>query len=143
MNCSQKNTIPSEIASDAPLSAGTLAYLEARARNSFYDFIITKFKDAERRGLSKAKLARRINKRPDQISHILGAPGNWTLGTITTLLVGICKEELLPSSESFLGRPCRNFPPEDLINDGQWALQKPSTGTSQVVMISPSRWKTS
>lgn len=141
MHCSQKNTISSEITSDAPLSAGTLAYLEARARNSFYDFIMTKFKDAERGGLSRAQLARRINKRPDQISHMLGAPGNWTLGTITALLVGICREELLPASESFLGRPSRNFQPEDFVNDGQWARQELSTGTSTVVMTSHIKWK--
>ena len=118
MNYSQTNTISSEIASDAPLSAGTLAYLEARAKNTFYDYILTKFKEAEKNGFTRAKLARRLGKRPDLISKLLGAPGNWTLGTVAELLVGIGKEELLPHSQSFLGRPSRNLRSEDLLGDG-------------------------
>ena len=81
MKYSQTNIITSEIFSDDPLSKGTLAYLEARAKNAFYDYILTKFKEAEQSGLTKAKLARRLGRKPDQISHFLGAPGNWTLGT--------------------------------------------------------------
>lgn len=140
MNFSQGNTISSEIKSDGPLSDGTLAYLEERARNLFYDFIMTKFKEAEQFGLNKAKLARRINKRPDQISHILGAPGNWTLGTITALLVGINREELLPNSSAFFNQPPRNLQPEDLLNT-QWRTEKSQTGTSQDVVTVLAKWK--
>lgn len=121
MSYSQTNTISSEIVSEAPLSAGTLAYLEARAKNAFYDYVLTKFKEAERNGLTRAKLARRLGKGPDQISRLLGTPGNWTLGTVAELLVGISREELLPRSHSFLDRPPRNSQPEDLLDGvGQW-----------------------
>lgn len=119
---SQTSTTASEIFSDEPLSKGTLAYLEARAKNAFYDYVMVKFKEAEQKGLTKAKLARRLGKRPDQISHVLGAPGNWTLSTISELLVGISKEELLPHSASFLNRTPRNVQPTDLLTEdaGKW-----------------------
>lgn len=141
MSYSQTNTISSEIASDAPISAGTLAYLEARAKNAFYDFVLTKFKDAERNGLTRAKLARRLGKRPDHISRLLGAPGNWTLGTVAELLVGIGREELLPNSKSFLNRPLRNLQPEDLLaSGGTWGVHHVSTSTSTFPSVEIAKW---
>jgi hypothetical protein len=121
---SQTNTILSEIASDGPISEATQAYLEARARNSFYDYIYGKFRDAEAHGLTKARLARRLNKKPDQISHLLGAPGNWRISTIVSLLAGICKEELVPHSSSFVGRPVRNRQSMDLLDDSTQVVKR-------------------
>ena len=34
-------------------------------------------------------MARRIHKRPEQITRLLGAPGNWTLDTVSDLLLGM------------------------------------------------------
>jgi hypothetical protein len=39
--------------------------------------------------LKQNELAQRIRKGPDQINRWLGAPGNWTLDTISDLLLGI------------------------------------------------------
>jgi len=79
--------------------------LEERAKNAFYDYVYAKFKAAEANGLTKARLARRLNKKPDQISHLLGAPGNWTISTVVLLLAGICGEEIIPHSTGFVNRP--------------------------------------
>jgi hypothetical protein len=111
---SQTNTISSEIVSDDPLSPEAQAYLEARAKNAFYDYIYSKFQESEAAGLTKAKLARRLNKSPDQISHLLGAPGNWTISTVALLLAGICREEVIPDSRSFINKPPRNTQAMDL-----------------------------
>lgn len=142
MDYSQTSTISSEIVSDAPLSAGTLAYLEARAKNTFYDYILTKFKEAEKSGLTRAKLARRLGKGSDQISRLLGAPGNWTLGTVAELLVGIGREELLPHSLSFLGRPPRNLQSEDLLGDGagKWDRHLPPASASTIPLAGIGQW---
>jgi hypothetical protein len=137
---SQKNIIALEILSDAPLSEGTLAYLDERAKNAFYDYVMTKFKEAEQlSNLTKAKLARRLNKKPDHISHVLGAPGNWTIGTITELLAGICQEEIVPRSLSFANRPPRNVQSTDLLEENtvKWGVNGTPAPTSTLPLPVP------
>lgn len=109
MTTSQKSSVLSQIESDDPMPAGTMAYLRQRVRNNYFEFVLSKFREAEAGGLTKAKLARRIGKTQDRISHMLGAPGNWTIDTATELLIGICKEELTPDSKPYSGRAQRNF----------------------------------
>jgi hypothetical protein len=109
----------SEIADGSPIPAGKIAYFEARLRNDLYNFVIGKFLEKEKRGeITKAKLARRIGYDPAQLSRVLGAPGNWTLNTISNLLLGISAEELKPYSESLLDRPRRNHKVPD------WAVRQ-------------------
>jgi hypothetical protein len=42
--------------------------------------------------ISKADLARRIGRKPEQISRWLGAAGNWTIDTVSDLLLGMSAE---------------------------------------------------
>ena len=107
----------SEIERGERIPAGKLAYLAERARNSFYDFILGKFEEAERKGLTQADLAKRIGKTPPQINRMLGAPGNWTIETICALLVGICGEEIEPASQTLLGRSERNMQKPEWLQD--------------------------
>jgi hypothetical protein len=106
---SQTNSVLSQIEDSGPIPSGTLAYLCERVRNNFFHYVMTKFREAESRGLTKAELARRIGKTPDRVSHMLGSPDNWTIDTVTLFLVGICREELQPYSASYLGRPKRRW----------------------------------
>jgi len=99
----------SEIEDGEPIPLGKLAYLRARTRNVLYDFIVTKFIEAKKDGLSQAELARRIGKKPEVINRLLGSPGNWRIDTISDLLVGIGAEELEPHSSSLLNRAPRNY----------------------------------
>lgn len=131
MTTSRKNSVLSQIESDDPIPAGTMSYLCERVRNSYFDFVLSKYRLAEKEGLTKAKLARRIGKTPDRVSHMLGAPGNWTTDTATELLVGICREELTPMSVPFAGRPARNRRPSDLL-----CHSEPST-TAYQILITP------
>lgn len=85
------------------------AYFQARLRNQLFDYVLTKFEYEKARGLTKAALARRIGKTPDIVSRWLGAPGNWTLDTVSDLLLGIAAEELEISSSSVLNRQPRNY----------------------------------
>lgn len=110
MTTFRRTPVKSEIEGSEPLSDYARAYLNERVRNSFYDYVLRKFHEAaDKENLSKAQLARRLNLGPDRISKILGAPGNWTLDTISELLVGICREELVPNSASYLDRAPRNY----------------------------------
>lgn len=118
MTMFQKTPVKSELAHDQPLSDYALGYLNARVRNSFYDYVLRRFHEAEEKeGLTKAKLARRLGLEPARVTRLLGSPGNWTLDTISELLVGICREELQPRSEPYLERDKRNFGSENWLRD--------------------------
>lgn len=117
MPTSQIPSMLSEIAAGDPIPVEKRAYFHARVLNSFYQFILLKFLEEERAGrLTKAELARRIERRPEIVTRLLGAPGNWTLETATDLLLGITAEELTPAASPLLGRPIRNYDHCDWLN---------------------------
>jgi hypothetical protein len=125
MSSSRPTSILSEIETGQNLSAGALAYFQARTKNAWHSYILAKFVEEERAGrLTKAKLARRIGKSPEVISRLLGGPGNWTADTVSDLLLGICGEEARPDSTPILGRPVRNYraDPRELP---EWATSSP------------------
>lgn len=94
MTSSQQTAFLSEILSGGPIPVAKLAYFRERYRNRIYDFIVSKFLEESNAGrLTKAQLARRIHHRPEVITRLLGAPGNWTMDTVSDLLLGICGEE--------------------------------------------------
>lgn len=116
MTTSAQNIILSETASRA-FSPGTLAYYRARFRNRLYDLVLSKFREAEAdEGLNRAELARRIGKRPEVLTRLLGAPGNWRLDTVSDLLMGIAGEELDATASSPLARPPRNYQYRDIFH---------------------------
>ena len=116
MTTFRKTPLKFEIAGDEPLSEYSLGYLNERVRNSFYDYVLRRFHEAvQQKSLTKAKLARRLGLEPARVSRLLGSPGNWTLDTVSELLVGICREELRPQSEPYLERVVRNLQSKDLL----------------------------
>lgn len=116
MSSSASLIMLSELREGTP-SAGTRAYFQARTRNRIYDFILRKFLAEEKQGrLSKADLARRIGRRPEVITRLLGAPGNWTIDTVSDLLLGIAGEEIELSASSPLDAAKRNERAADTIN---------------------------
>lgn len=126
---SPSKRVLSEIEGNERLSEVAKGYIAQRARNSFYDYVLTKFREAEaEHNLTKAELAERLGLGRDRVSKLLGSPGNWTIDTIAELLAGICREELVPSSQSFLRRAPRNHSASDLVGMDQ----SPATGTSGV-----------
>ena len=100
----------------ARIPAGKLEYLRERFRNDMYDFVLKKFLDQQdRRGLTKANLARRLSCDAARLNRLLGAPGNWTLATVSDLLVGISGEALDPQSTRVRGKVPRNMTSVDLL----------------------------
>lgn len=93
------------------IAPSSLAYLSERARNTCYDYVLDRF---FRSGMTKAELARRIGKTPDQINHMLASPGNWTIKTMAELLAAIADEEFIPKSRLLRGRAPQNMAQEDL-----------------------------
>lgn len=118
MNTSPTTHLLSDVAGGGPIPEANLAYLEQRVLNAFYAFVMAKFFDEKKKsGLTQAKLARRINRGTDVVNRWLASPGNWQIGTLARLLVGISGEEAALSSVPLLGRTPRNQTVLDLLDD--------------------------
>lgn len=143
MTTSAKNIILSETASRA-FSPGTLAYYRARFRNRLYNLVLSKFREAEaEEGLTRAELARRTGKRPEVLTRILGAPGNWRLDTVSDLLMGIAGEELDATASSPLARARRNYRYRDFFpaDDDQANQNSNPLNTPKVQEQKPKLWE--
>jgi DNA-binding phage protein len=83
----------SEILAGEPIPLGKLAYFRERLRNKLHEIISLEFiRQHHERGLTKADMARRIGRKPEQVTRWLGAPGNWTLDTVSDLLLAMGSE---------------------------------------------------
>jgi DNA-binding phage protein len=93
MTTSPKMLLTDAIFSDEPLTAFQQAYFDERYRNRLHAEVLRLFEnEAKRNGLTKANLARRLNKRPEQLTRWLSAPGNWTLETVSRLMLAMHHE---------------------------------------------------
>lgn len=99
-----------------PIPEGTLGYFRARNRGRIYELVLKEFQCS---GLTQADLGRRMKKGPDVICRLLGAPGNWTLDTVSDLLFAISGAEANYAVSYPLERPKRNFAGPD------WLLKEP------------------
>ncbi len=88
----------SEILSGERIPEQKLGYFRARLSNRMHDLILSTFLELEKRNeISRADIARRLNREPAQISRWLGAPGNWTLDTVSDLLLSMGHEPMVSS----------------------------------------------
>jgi len=79
-----------EVLSGSQISVGTMAYFRAKLRYALHEVVLREFiKQEDSNRINKAELARRIHKKPEQVSRWLGAPGNWTIDTVSDLLLGM------------------------------------------------------
>lgn len=86
MTTSQEASTLVSPSGEEAIPLGTLGYFRARHRGSVHDLVLREFEES---GISKATLARRMSKRPEVISRLLGGAGNWTLDTVSDLLFAI------------------------------------------------------
>jgi hypothetical protein len=86
----QQTQFLSEVLEGKRIPEEKLAYFRARLKNRLHAFVLTQFLQLEKtKDFSKADLARRLGKKPEQITRWLGGPGNWTLDTLSDLLLGM------------------------------------------------------
>jgi hypothetical protein len=99
MTTSQKISLESELESQLPISEKTKAYFRERIRNQIYNLVAREYiRERDTNSLTQAQVARRLGRSPVQINRWLGAPGNWTLDTISDLLLAISGCELHSTS---------------------------------------------
>jgi hypothetical protein len=85
-----QTTFLSDVLGDEPIPAGKLAYFQARLSNVLHEVVLKRFMELESKtGLTRAELARRLGRKPEQVTRWLGSPGNWTLETVSDLLIGM------------------------------------------------------
>lgn len=106
MTTSPRNALISNLTTEQQLSLGQKAYFRARLRNNIHEHILNVFCTKAEQGVTKATLAKRLGKRPEQITRWLGAPGNLTIDTVSDLLLAMgceltpCVDEIKLKSTS-------------------------------------------
>ncbi|WP_157790676.1 hypothetical protein [Agrobacterium albertimagni] len=83
---SQNTSMLARPEGDSEISRRAIAYASESARQELYDLVV---RNCVESGVTKATLAKRLNKDPAQVSRLLGAPGNWTIDTVAELLFAI------------------------------------------------------
>ncbi len=128
-----------EIAGDDTLSPSVREYFEARLRHRLYDLVISVFIAS---GQTRSQLAKRVGKRPEQITRWLSGPGNLTLDTASDLLLGICGAELAMKLE-YPANKTQQAPryPEALLKATHRSRQRASFYQTNV-SVGDSRMKT-
>lgn len=100
MTTSQQTQFLSEILGKDAIPEHKLAYFRARLTNRIHDLVLATFVELERdKKITKAELARRIGKKPEQITRWLGAPGNWEIETFSDLMLGMGYEPTLAATQ--------------------------------------------
>lgn len=95
MTTSLETSFLNKIKSGDDIPEGEKAYFRERLRNRLFNLIVGEFaRQHAVDNLSKADIARRLARSPVQITRWLGAPGNWTIDTVSDLLLAISAAEL-------------------------------------------------
>jgi len=93
MSSSHKTSLLSEVVESDVLSRRTLAYFQERLLNHIYELVMREFsRKKEKSGFTQTQLAKRIRKDAGQLNRLLHSPGNWTLETLSDLLIGLGAE---------------------------------------------------
>jgi hypothetical protein len=89
---------------NAPLSERDIFYFRYRFRNRVFQSVMAYFaSQAKGHQLTRANIAAALGKDPAQITRWFSGPGNWTLDTVSDLLLAMNAEmsdDILPFHES-------------------------------------------
>lgn len=122
---------------DTVISEKLLSYFRERQKNRLYDFVINSFlKRVEEEAFSKAKLARKLKKEPAQITRWLSSPGNWTLDTLSDLMLAINGSEVQFTEIPLISHTARNFTQMDYVNSFTFDRYSATTGTTASTALS-------
>lgn len=74
-----------------PIPEGQLAYFRERLKGRIFSTIVRGFLDQQKEDpiITKASIARRLQRRPEQINRWLSGPSNMTLDTVSDLILAI------------------------------------------------------
>lgn len=93
MPTSRKMLLTSATLNDDRIPIADIAYERERLRNLVHELVVRSFLDVQKSdGITRSVLAKRLNKRPEQITRWFSGPGNWTLDTVSDLLLAMGKD---------------------------------------------------
>jgi transcriptional regulator with XRE-family HTH domain len=93
MTIFEKTAWNSAISDEAqPLTPAHFGYFQGRLRNRLYGELIKLFMQKRNTGLTRADLARRLGKKPEQVTRWLSGPGNLKIDTLSDLLLAMGHE---------------------------------------------------
>jgi len=121
------------------ISLGTVSYFRARNRNRVHDLVLEAFEES---GITQAEIARRLGKRPDVICRLIGAPGNWTLDTVSDLLLAIGGYEVAYAPANPFDEAPQNFTQPEWLSVDTALLtgqRQPTTSSSSSSMTLQSK----
>jgi len=111
-----------------PISAREIFYFRQRQKNKVFQSVLEYFVSlAEKGQITKKELAEKLGKDPAQITRWFNAPGNWTLDTISDLLLAMgaeMKHEVMSLEDGQIYRKIINF------SDDNSTQNKQQTGSS-------------
>lgn len=88
------------ISNNKEISSREIFYFRQRLKNKIFQSVLAYFNDsAKNEGLTKKDIARLLDKDPAQITRWFSGPNNWTLDTISDLLLAMDAEiehEIIP-----------------------------------------------
>jgi hypothetical protein len=115
------------------IPVGKLAYFRERFRNALHQMVLKEFLKKNADGLTRADLARRIGRRPEQITRWLGAPGNWTIDTVSDLMLAMGQEpRCTPGRLDDL--PRRNY------ERPEWLPAQAIADVAMAAQVPPANW---
>jgi len=98
----------------APVPPDTRFYFRERFRRRLHQLVLREFARLEAQGFTRKQLAARTGKTAAQISRYLSGPGNWTIATVSDLLIGMGVEpgptgEII--ADKLMAGPAQAHPP--------------------------------
>jgi DNA-binding phage protein len=131
-----RTTILSEIFEAERISDGTLGYFQERLLNEFHNVILEEFvRQENEKRITRATLARRIGRKPEQITRWLAVGGNWTVKTISDLVTamhGQLRVQFVPLQAASTGAQEEG---EDDIKDWLGTLGARHVGQSPILRL--------
>jgi len=118
------------------VSDDLLGYFRQRNRNHAHALVLSEF---VRSGVTRADLARRLGKRPEQVTRMLGAAGNWTLDTISDFLFALSGAEPVYGVNYPLDQPRRNFRLPVWISSDELATTTTSSSIAHTITAPSAR----
>ncbi|MGB6451480.1 MAG: helix-turn-helix transcriptional regulator [Steroidobacteraceae bacterium] len=104
------------MSSNEKIELGDLVYYRERNRNKVYATVVTLFSRlVEIHNLTKSEIAYRLNKEPAQITRWFSGPSNWTLDTVSDLLLAMGAE--LDYKDVRIGQRIANVRPHPLLQN--------------------------
>lgn len=90
LSISPQTPISFKAAQTEVIPTRAIFYFRSRLSNRLHSVVVKEFAKLESQGLiNKALLAKKIGKKPEQITRWLGSSGNWTIETLSDLLLGM------------------------------------------------------